>query len=268
VTYRNTERRQVDAIRQRAEIAGFEMPKAVLAAISKEDGLRAALMKTREEAALLPTASDIVRQLRSEGGLPKDFVKTLAVLREKAATLKELDRLLSLAVEEQEEAVYTITSREADALIKERLQPRLAEIVAEARQYVEQYEGIPWGDFDRAMQLTDEDKKAAYLAVRAAAARFGGIKEAMRLLYDGRPYDLRHQIRNLREVWPNYQWKGPGNKRPWPDQPVEQLAWLVSHGAELWAPTPDEADEEELRQIGELTGRRRLVGPNVEVVRQ
>ena len=77
------------------------MPELVMKAIEKEEGLRAALIKTRSDIAHARSTYDVVGQLRAEGGLPKDFIKTLAVWREEAATLKELDRLLSLAVRSQ-----------------------------------------------------------------------------------------------------------------------------------------------------------------------
>ncbi|MCX2755511.1 hypothetical protein [Gordonia sp. 4N] len=56
-------------------------------------------------------------------------------------------------------------------------------------------------------------------------------------------------IGNLDELWPN--WRRPetyghagysgdngyGNTTPWPNEPVEQLVWMVTHDAQLWIPT-------------------------------
>lgn len=255
MNYRNVERRRVDALRQRAEIAGFEMPASVIAAIQKEDGLRAALMKTREDIAQVLTTSDVVSQLRAEGGLPKDFTKTLAVWREKAATLKEQDRCLSLAIEEQEEAVYRLTSGAAEDLIRTQLQACLAAVVEEVRRHAEAYPNIPWDNFDAAMQLKDSAARDAYLTVKSAHERYDAIRAALGVLYNGQPIELRHEIKNLREVWPNMQFRSAANRAPWPANPVARLAWLVTHGADLWAPTSDEADAEEQRQFAALRAK-------------
>lgn len=244
---RNIERNRVTALIQRAEIAGFAMPEAVLAAIRKEEGLRADLVKTREESAHIPTASDFVSELRANGGLPADFGKRLRMWQEKTLMLKEQNRLLELAVEEQQEGVYLATSREARQIITAQLQPCLAAILDAVRKHAAAYPDVP--DVEAAMRLDDQVQKDAYFAVKAATARYMALREALGLLYDGQQLEIRHEIRNLREIWPNFQFRSAGNKPPWPSDREKRLVWLVTHNADLWAPTPEEADVDELQQL-------------------
>ncbi len=70
-------------------------------------------------------------------------------------------------------------------------------------------------------------------------------------------------IANLDRVFPDWKhapqnqalrrWGGPPDPRPWPADPVEQLVWLVTSGAEAWVPTIRQLDE--LKQQ-RLDGRR------------
>jgi len=38
------------------------------------------------------------------------------------------------------------------------------------------------------------------------------------------------------------RWDGPPDPRAWPADPIEQLVWLVTSGAEAWVPTLKQLD--------------------------
>jgi hypothetical protein len=255
---RNTERRRVDALVQRAHIAGFSLPDSVMSAIRAEQGLQAALIQTREGFGREPTSSDFVRELRAEGGVPADFGKRLAAAQQKAALMKEQERLLMWAIEEQAEDVVTTAQHAADDIIREQVQPALAQLVEEIRPHADAYPDIPWDNFDLAMKLEKPEAREAYKAVSEAAIRYDAIRDAHRHLWDERPATLKDEIRNLRKVWPNYQYQATSNRPPWPSNKTARLAWLVTNGADLWAPTRHEADEEEERQVAAARAGSRL----------
>jgi hypothetical protein len=72
-------------------------------------------------------------------------------------------------------------------------------------------------------------------------------------------------IANLDDVMPTWRTPdtrftmqgNPPDRRPWPNDPLEQLVWLVISGAKAWIPTTSE-----LTALGQA--RRRLIDPPIE----
>jgi hypothetical protein len=217
---------------------------AEMAALAKLDKVLADAPRPPDDPAA-GVSDELIRLAHGDGELPNVDAVARQLGRWNAhAVMLEATRT---ARERVEWSLLGALSGSAAEFVTEHLAPAHERVVTELRATVKALTDHGAGIDAQALLQAPQEVRAARERLTVLAATYERLRVCHaavepwlprpELDVDGRFVEMR----NAMQIWPRVS---PAETPPWPTaDPVARLAWLLSHGAELWLPTARQRDE-------------------------
>lgn len=232
-------------------VAGLGDYKKARSVAEQADALLAELVRTEVPRAL----DDLIADVLETGQVPADFGSDAARGRVDRAALVEREQMLRALADNARKAEESALELNVDAILNS-LHEQLVEMLNEARNVAANLSGVT-----NAQSAIAAGTKAvkAWTAISALVPSHERIREAQSTVMHRFANDMARRARgghsstptgsdahlaNLDEAWPGWRDRPAEGSHvpretagPWPEDPTELLAWLVSSDAQPWVPT-------------------------------
>lgn len=236
--FRNSETRRIAPLLTHADAGIYTLPAEVMQLRAEMERLTTHAMPEPTSAAEVAAVAFRSAATTGDGWPDPD---ELAALHARNQMLGQLARVRVEVLQQIETSLYGAVVGRADVIIVDHLRPVFQSVLADLRSVVDTLDGRPVTGAE--ILSAPKPVRDAAVAIDDLAARYGVLRDAQSKLAavttpstdDGLYFEMRNP-EDFRE-----------NRRlnaPWPiDDRVEMLRWMLSHGVDLWMPTPAERDE-------------------------